>query len=105
LVIELLYVEGCPGRDELRQRLPGLIQQAGVEARIEERLIDSEQAARRFAFQGSPTLRVEGVDVDRSPSRGGASAYGLSCRLYAAAGSLSRTPPDAWVIEALRAAE
>jgi hypothetical protein len=43
--IELLYFEGCPGYGELRERLPRLLEQAGVETTIQERRIDSVTAS------------------------------------------------------------
>jgi hypothetical protein len=100
--IELLYFDGCPGHAELRDRLPRLLEQAGVDASIEEQLIDSEDSARRERFLGSPTLRVDGHDID--PTAEDRNEYGLRCRLYPTETGLQRTPPDAWVTEALRGA-
>ena len=64
--IELLYFDACPGHAELRERLPRLLEQAGVETTIHERRIDSDDAAIAERFLGSPTLRVDGRDVDPS---------------------------------------
>jgi hypothetical protein len=100
--IELLYFDGCPGHAELHDRLPGLLEQAGVQARTEEHRIDSEDSARRERFLGSPTLRIDGRDID--PSAADRHDYGLRCRLYPVEERLQRTPPDAWITEALRAA-
>lgn len=102
LRVELLYFDGCPGHAELCARLPRLLEQAQVDAVIEERRIDSEGAARRERFLGSPTLRIDGHDIDA----GAASRhdYGLRCRLYPIEDGLQRTPPDAWITNALRAA-
>lgn len=100
--IELLYFDGCPSHTELRARLPRLLEQAAVDARIEERRIDSEDSARRERFLGSPTLRVDGHDVD--PTADSRDDYGLRCRLYPSEQGLQRTPPDAWVTESLRGA-
>ncbi len=98
--IELLYFDGCPGHAELRDRLPRLLEQAGVDASIEEHRIDSEEHARRERFLGSPTLRVDGHDID--PSADSRNDYGLRCRLNPSGEGLQRTPPDSWVTEALR---
>lgn len=100
--IELLYFDGCPGYAELRERLPRLLEEVDVDAEIEERRIDSEHAARREHFLGSPTTRVDGNDVE--PGAGARHDYGLKCRLYVAEDGLRRTPPAAWITEALRAA-
>ena len=100
--IELLYVDDCPGHAELRKRLPALLEQAGLDARIEDRRIGSEDAARAERFLGSPTLRINGRDVD-APTQA-AEDYGLRCRLYPSAEGLRPRPSDALITRALRAA-
>jgi hypothetical protein len=100
--IELLYFDGCPGYAELRERLPRLLERANIDAEIEERRIDSERAACRERFLGSPTLHIDGIDVDRSVAD--SHDYGLKCRLYQTEDGLQRTPPDTWITAALQAA-
>lgn len=100
--IELLYFAGCPGYAELRERLLRLLERASVDAEIVERRIDSERAARRERFLGSPTLRIDGSDVEADASD--RQDYGLKCRLYETAHGLQRTPPDAWIAATIRAA-
>ena len=97
--IELLYFDGCPGHAELREHLPRLLEQAGIDTVIAEQHVDSEHAARRLRFLGSPTLRIDGRDID--PSAVNRHDYGLKCRLYPTESGLRRTPPDAWIIQAL----
>jgi hypothetical protein len=53
-------------------------------------------------FLGSPTIRVDGVDVE--PAAGERRDFGLCCRLYRAADGMQPMPPEAWVLAALRAA-
>lgn len=78
-----------------------VLAQAEVDAAIEERSFDSERAARRERFLGSPTLRIDGRDVD--PDAADRHDYGLRCRLYPTGDGLQRIPPDAWITNALRA--
>ncbi|MHB1536998.1 MAG: DF family (seleno)protein [Solirubrobacteraceae bacterium] len=101
--VELLYFDGCPGYEELRERLPRLLEQAGVAATIEERPVASEQTAIRERFLGSPTVRIDGRDVDCTATD--RNDYGLRCRLYAADDRLLRVPPDSWIVEQLRTRE
>jgi hypothetical protein len=42
--------------------------------------VDSEQATRRERFPGSPTLRIDGQDIDSDAAD--RQDYGLKCRLY-----------------------
>ncbi|MGA9284440.1 MAG: hypothetical protein WBV85_03270 [Solirubrobacteraceae bacterium] len=100
--IELFYFDGCPGYAELRARLPHLLERASVDAEIVECRIDSEQAARRERFLGSPTLRVDGRDVEVDAST--RQDCGMKCRLYDTTHGLLRTPPDTWITATIRAA-
>jgi len=100
--IELLYVDGCPGHEALLPRLRALLDQAGVRAPVELRRVASEDDARQERFLGSPTLRIDGADIE--PGASDRRDYGLTCRLYPTVGGLAATPPDAWVLDALRAA-
>ncbi|PZG12088.1 thioredoxin family protein [Micromonospora craterilacus] len=99
-MIEILYFDGCPNHEGLDEHLRALLTAAGVNAPITSRRIESELQAEQERFLGSPTIRVNGVDVD--PSASGRSAYGLTCRVYATADGLRGTPPDSWILDALR---
>jgi hypothetical protein len=84
--VELLWWAGCPSHPAVRAQLQAL----GVT--VVEREIVTEEDAERERFAGSPTLRVDGVDLfptDEPP--------GLTCRIYVLAdGRFSPTPdPDA----------
>ena len=84
-LIELLWWAGCPSHPAVREQLSAL----GV-AFSEVEVVD-EADAERLAFVGSPTIRVDGVDLfesDAPPS--------LNCRIYRLAdGRFSPTPePD-----------
>jgi hypothetical protein len=46
---------------------------------VEVREVETEEAARREAFVGSPTVRVDGRDVAPPPE---GEPTGLSCRVY-----------------------
>jgi hypothetical protein len=63
--------------------------------------ICTEEQARRERFVGSPTIRIDGNDV-QSP---GGEPFGLACRVYHRRdGRVSPTPDPADVRDALRAA-
>jgi hypothetical protein len=98
-VVELLYFEGCPHYEAMLARLRELLRSAGVGDRIQLRRIPDERAARRERFLGSPTVRVDGRDVEPGASK--RSDFGMTCRLYATADGLRPMPPDEWVLGAL----
>ena len=101
MTIELLYFDGCPSHEQILPRLRQLARQRG--ARLVLRPIDTPEAAERERFLGSPTVRVDGRDVD--PDAAGRSDYGLKCRLYRSAEhGQSPVPPESWIRAALAAA-
>lgn len=102
MTVEVLYFEGCPSYQALLPRLRELLNAAGIEADVELRRVEDLDAADRERFLGSPTVRVNGVDVD--PSAAARSDFGLKCRLYATDAGLQSLPPDELVIAALRRA-
>lgn len=97
--VELLYFDGCPSHEAFLARLEDLLGCAGVDVAVEQRRVESDAVAQSECFLGSPTLRVDGVDVE--PGAGERSEYGLRCRLYPTAGGLRGAPPDEWVLDAL----
>ena len=97
--VELLYLEGCPGYEELVPRVRELV---GARAALEPRRIESVEQAEAERFLGSPTVRVDGVDVD--PTAAGRTDFGMKCRLYRTSGGQRHTPPDEWVRRAVDAA-
>jgi len=101
--IEVLYFDGCPSHEAFLPRLRELLAQAGVDVPIAERRVESDADAQRERFLGSPTLRVDGVDVD--PDAGERSDYGLKCRLYRTDEGLSGAPRDEWVLGAVQRAD
>jgi hypothetical protein len=98
--IELLYFEGCPSYEALLPALRALLQRQGIDERIDLRRVESPEAAERERFLGSPTVRIDGIDID--PGAGERDDFGLKCRLYRTAVGASGMPPEEWIVEALR---
>ena len=100
--IELLYFDGCPHYAEFLPRLRELLAAQDVEAEFVLRRIETREESEREHFLGSPTVRVDGVDVD--PTANGREEFGLECRLYRTDDGLVGTPPEEWIRAALRRA-
>ena len=98
--IELLYFAGCPSHEAFLPRLQELLARAGVEEPVQQRRVESDAAAQSERFLGSPTLRIDGVDID--PGAAGRGDYALKCRLYPTTQGLRGAPPDDWVLDAVR---
>jgi hypothetical protein len=97
--IELLFLEGCPGHGALMARMRELLDEADLDGLVREIRVDSDADAERERFLGSPTLRVDGVDIE--PGADERSDYGVKCRLYRTEEGLVGAPPDEWVLAAL----
>lgn len=97
--IEVLYFDGCPNHEALVLRLRELLARTGVRSDLRQRRVESSEAAEHERFLGSPTVRVDGEDVE--PGAGNRTDFGLKCRLYATPAGLQGVPPDEWVLDAL----
>ena len=100
--VEVLYFDGCPSYERLIPEVRDVLAEAGVDPEIELRTVESPQAAERHRFLGSPTVRVDGVDVDRPAA--GRTGFGLKCRLYRTDEGQRALPARAWVLAALEEA-
>jgi hypothetical protein len=79
VLIQILCVPECRNCQPAIDRVRQVLQSEDVDARVEKVLVAEEAVARSLHFPGSPTVRVDGVDVEPSAQTGS----GLSCRLYA----------------------
>lgn len=93
----MLYVGGCPGYEQLLPSVRALAEQAGAEVVL--RSIETPEAAEAERFLGSPTVRVDGRDVD--PDAADRHNFGLNCRLYPLAEGRAHMPPERWIHDAL----
>jgi len=76
-----------------------VVEETGVPAHVEVIVMTSEADARERRFLGSPTVRVEGRDVDQRLN--GRREYTLADRIYRTDRGLAGWPDAAWVREAL----
>lgn len=77
--IEVLYVPGCPNYEPAVERLQAILESQSLQAEIRSVPISSEDQAKAFLFPGSPTIRIDGEDVEQHAPF----APSLACRLYA----------------------
>ncbi len=89
--IDVLYFDGWPNHERLLDHLPCLLAREGFDAEIALRKVSDPEHAQRERFLGSPTIRVNGGDVD--PSAAGRTDYGLKCRLHQTPEGLTGLPP------------
>ena len=99
--VELLYWDGCPSHPQALAELRAAMGELGLDpAAVHVREIDTEDAAEAERFTGSPTIRVDGVDVQETDQ-----PTGLTCRVYHRRdGRVSPVPDPDDLRDALRAA-
>jgi hypothetical protein len=100
MIVELLYFDGCPHAEALLSRVRGLMAEAGVKEPVQLRRVASAHDAVRERFLGSPTLRINGRDVE--PGADDRDDYGLKCRIYRTPDGIAGIPADHWIHDALR---
>ena len=76
--VSFLYYEECPSHDLALERLREVMAEEGISDEVEVLKVETEDQARELRFVGSPTIRVDGQDID-SPSD---PRYALTCRAY-----------------------
>lgn len=97
--VELLWFEGCPNHVEARRALDGVLAARGlVRTQIESVRVD-ESTVEALRFPGSPTIRIDGRDIE--PGFRDPGVYALSCRVYETPSGLRGTPPADWIERAV----
>jgi hypothetical protein len=96
--IDILYVEGCPNHAPTVARVMQIVADTGLTVPVREVQITTPEEAEPWRFLGSPTVFVNGVDID--PNARQQASYGLSCRVYPGGSGL---PPDEMIRAALQA--
>ncbi len=100
--IEVLHFSGCPNHAPAVERVKEALRAEKIAGEIVEIEVLDAAMARRLKFLGSPSIRINGLDVEpEARSRGG---FGMMCRTYADGCSQSGLPPREWIRSALREA-
>jgi len=79
--IEVLYFENCPNHLPTVKRIDAVLREEGCTADVREVLVPDVQTAQRVNFLGSPTVRVNGIDIETAALD--RNDFGLMCRRYA----------------------
>ncbi len=97
-----LYYEDCPSHEQALARLRQVMEEEGIQAEIEVIKVETEEQAQALQFIGSPTIRVDGRDIDPPPPD---AYYALTCRAYRLEdGRISPLPSMEMIRRALRSA-
>ena len=98
--IELVHSTGCPASADAQTLLRTILLERGVEAVLAVYEVRTQEEAEELRLLGSPTIRVDGRDVDPA---GAESRPALNCRIYQLPdGGVSPVPMREQLEEALR---
>lgn len=92
LKIEILYIEDCPNHRATVSLLEDISNRAHLDAEIEEIEVKDLGTATAMGFLGSPTVRVNGLDIE--PDARASREFGMMCRVYASGGRRVGVPPE-----------
>ncbi|HUI41611.1 MAG TPA: DUF2703 domain-containing protein [Terriglobia bacterium] len=96
--VEVLYLAGCPNYLLAVDRLKAVLRQEGLAVEVGEIEVKDKAEAEALKFIGSPTIRVNGLDIEDGSTC--VPQSGLGCRLYS--GGL---PAEEMIRKALRNAQ
>ena len=97
--IDVLTFAGCPNAASAVELVQRVTADAGVAAELREIEVESSEQAERLRFLGSPTIRVDGRDVE--PGADARGDFAFSCRVYHTDSGLAGQPDARWLRDAL----
>ena len=77
--IEVQHFEGCPNSSEMIARVKAAIIEYDNQIGYKEILVETQDEAERVKFRGSPTVLINGIDLENMPEP---KAGNLACRYY-----------------------
>ena len=116
VVIDFLYLElevctWCKGTgdslDAALAQVAGVLQAGGIEVTVNRILVDSEEKAVQIRFVSSPTIRVNGRDIQLDGKESKCESCGdlcggeVDCRIWLYQGKEYTSPPPAMIVDAI----
>jgi hypothetical protein len=97
--IEILTFEECPNRDRAVALVERVVADASGDVEVAIVDVPDAGAAERLRFLGSPTIRVDGRDIE--PGGADRTDYVYGCRVYRTDAGLTGIPDERWLRDAL----
>jgi hypothetical protein len=102
-LVEVLVTPDCPYRDAAVALVRRVCGELGGQAEVRLVQVVDPPAAERLRFLGSPTIRVDGRDIEPGAEWNVEVIHG--CRLYRGPHSLRGLPQEGWLRQALQDAQ
>jgi len=93
-----MYFGDCPSWKETHQYLVEIIAEEEIGTAIELRKIETNSDATKYQFPGSPTIKVNGIDIFPTNQ----TDYALGCRVYKTPEGLKGSPTREMIAERIR---
>jgi hypothetical protein len=102
MVIRVMTFEGCPNCTAAMHLVEEVVRELRLTADIETIQVKDIDEARRTGFLGSPSIQVDGKDIEagRRTERGT-----FACRVYRTSNGIVGVPPKALLVNAIREAQ
>ena len=82
--IEVFYIDRCPNFSVTVDAVKRVLWQRGVICPIIETKVEDQEMAVSIGFLGSPTVRINGLDIE--PSARQRTGFETTCRTYEGSG-------------------
>jgi hypothetical protein len=97
--VEILYFDGCPSWQEGLANVEAALLKEKLPGKVDLVLVKDNQQAETLRFLGSPSFRINGIDLWPEER----SQYALSCRVYPTSEELKGMPTVEMIREKIRA--
>lgn len=94
----MFYIENCPYIEITWQTLLQCLVELGITVQPERILVHDDLETDHYSFQGSPSVKVDGVDLWEEKK----DAYHLGIRVYSTPAGLSGSPTKEMIMDKLR---
>lgn len=101
--MEVLSFAGCPHREPAIELVERIVSDLGVDAEVVCVDVPNVESAGTTRFLGSPSIRVDGADVE--PDARNRTDFLYGCRVYRNEAGLSGQPDEKWIRAALAASQ
>jgi hypothetical protein len=99
LKIELLYFRGCHVYKTTLENIREVIKEKGLDTEVYLKEIKNDKQALSNKFLGSPTVRINGMDIE--PNAQKINKYSMTCRLYLENGAVNERPGKRMIHQAI----
>ena len=63
--VRVVYLEGCSATPKTISLIEEVAQDLGISIRLESVVVKTQEDAERFRHIGSPTVQINGLDIDK----------------------------------------